>query len=110
MSWVKTKCAHCRGRLQVASHDVLLTVHTSQSWRDTYRFFCALCREENVYPAGVDVVELLVSASVRIERVQVPDELDDASRRAPRPLTWDDLLDFLDALETTEDLKALWRA
>jgi len=94
MSVVWSHCFICTASLQLPAHDVLLTVHTRQKWRDTYRFVCPLCHEENVKPADERIVTLLVSSSVRIERVHIPDELDDPARWDQRRLTWDDILDF----------------
>jgi len=112
-SWVKVRCAHCRGRLQVPSHDVLLTVHTSQSWRDTFRFVCPLCHEENAPAATAEDVTLLVSAGVRVERVAIPDEVEDPTRTSGQAVTWDDVLDFAAAATRTEHLAreaAPWRS
>jgi len=110
VSGVRTHCAFCAADLELPAHQVLLTVHNRQQWRDTYGFQCPLCRRENSRPASDAIKAKLLSVTARVQRIEVPDEVTDPGRSAQNPLTWDDVLDFLDALETTEDLKALWRA
>lgn len=108
MTVVKAHCSACTANLELPGHEVLLTVHSHQKWRDTYRFTCPICREENVKPADERAIALLLGATVRVERVHVPDELDDPTRWDLQPLTWDDVFDFTDALHITETLERRW--
>lgn len=108
MTTVEGHCCLCTKPVHLPAHEILLTLHTRQEWRDTYRFNCPHCLEENVRPAPRDVVALLVSAAVRVERVTIPAELEDPARWGAPPISWDDVLDFRSALAAAEELEERW--
>lgn len=76
---------------------VVEAVEESHS-RRTYAFGCPTCHEDVEKPADEEVVRLLASAGVPVDRIPVP-----AEAREPHtggPLGYDDLLDLVLWLET----------
>ncbi len=88
MTTIKATCPIC-GDVDLTPHDVRLTVAEGAGWA-TYTFRCTECNDQIEKPADEEVVALLSSAGVEIDRV--PDEaLED---HAGAPLSYDDVLDF----------------
>ena len=63
-----------------------------------YAFGCPQCHEDVEKPADAEVVRLLSSAGVRVDRVPVPAEAREA--HSGGPIGYDDLLDLVLWLET----------
>jgi hypothetical protein len=107
MATIKATCPMC-GDVDLAPRQVHVRVveaiEDSLS-RRTYTFGCPLCHEDVEKSADEEVVRLLSTAGVVIERVAVPAEAREAHHGDP--LGYDDLLDLAMALEQTDDVLAL---
>lgn len=88
MTTIKATCPLC-GDVDLVPNDVRLTVAESAGWA-TYTFRCTECKEEVEKPADEEVVALLSSAGVVIDRVP-PEALEGHSGA---PFSYDDVLDF----------------
>lgn len=100
MSTILAHCAFCARDVSLPAHRVELTLHPVLDDRNVYRFTCPHCRERNVKAATPDVLTLLLPEPVTVD--QVPDEAEEP-HHGPA-ITWDDVLDFTQALATWEDL------
>jgi len=100
MATIKATCPMC-GDVDLTPRDVRVHVvealEESHS-RRTYAFGCPLCHEDVEKPADEEVVRLLTSAGVRVDRVPVPAEA--RERHAGGAIGYDDLLDLVLWLET----------
>ena len=104
MATIKATCPVC-GDVDLAPRQVHVRVveaiEDSLS-RRTYTFGCPLCHEDVEKSADEEVVRLLSTAGVAIERVPVPAEAREAHRGAP--IGYDDLLDLALWLESHDDV------
>jgi hypothetical protein len=100
MATIKATCPMC-GDVDLVPRQVRVrvveAVEESHS-RCTYAFGCPVCHEDVEKPADEEVVRLLTSAGVRIDRVPVPAEAREAHQGGP--IGYDDLLDLVLYLET----------
>ena len=96
MSRIKASCQDC-GDIEVTSSElqVLICLDTGDS---TYSFLCPSCRLIVNKPAEQRVVELLVSAGVRVVNWDLPAELSEP--KSGPAITYDDLLAFHFELES----------
>ncbi len=85
---IKATCPTC-GDVDLTPPDVRLTVAEAAGWA-TYTFRCSECHDSIEKPADEEVVALLSSAGVVIDRV--PAEALEGHTGAP--LSYDDVLDF----------------
>ncbi|GAA4666210.1 hypothetical protein [Kineococcus glutinatus] len=103
MTTIKASCPCC-GDVELTPKQVRLVVCTVKS-RSFYAFDCPTCKDEVRKAAGEDVVALLVSGGVKVERWIIPGEaLEDKTGPA---ISWDDVLDFALVLDSVEDLAAV---
>jgi hypothetical protein len=100
MATIKATCPMCGDvdltPRQVRVH-VVEAVEESHS-RRTYAFGCPLCHEDVEKPADAEVVRLLTSAGVHVDRITVPAEAREEHHGSP--IGYDDLLDLVLWLET----------
>ena len=96
MTTIKATCPVC-GDVDLTPNDVRLTVADAAGWA-TYTFTCTECHDRIEKPADDEVVALLSSAGVEIDRVPA-EALEGHSGPA---LTYDDVLDFALWLEKTD--------
>ncbi len=94
MTTIKATCPIC-GDVDLTPHDVRLTVAEGAGWA-TYTFRCTECNDQIEKPADEEVVALLSSAGVEIDRVPA-EALED---HTGAPLSYDDVLDFALWLES----------
>ena len=88
MTTIKATCPVC-GDVDLTPNDVRLTVAEEAGWA-TYTFTCTECNDAIEKPADEEVVALLSSAGVVIDRVPA-EALEDHAGPA---LSYDDVLDF----------------
>ena len=98
MTTIKASCPLC-GEVELTPADVSLMVCSSAPL-SYYAFTCTTCLEEVRKPADDHVVSLLVSGGVPAQVWDVPAEALEL-RAGPR-LSYDDLLDFVLHLGTTD--------
>lgn len=103
MTTIKATCPTC-GDVDLTPPDVFLTVAEAAGWA-TYTFRCSQCNDDVEKPADDEVVALLSSAGVRVERV--PAEALEGHSGAP--FSYDDVLDFALWLERHDDVAAAFR-
>ncbi len=100
MATIKATCPMC-GDVDLTPRQVhvrvIEAIEESDS-RRTYTFGCPQCSTDVEKPADDEVVRLLSSAGVRVERVPVPAEA--REHHSGRPIGYDDLLDLVLWLET----------
>lgn len=96
MTTIKATCPVC-GDVDLTPNDVRLTVAESAGWA-TYTFRCTECHDDIEKPADEEVVALLSSAGVVIDRV--PAEA--LEGHAGPTFTYDDVLDFALWLENND--------
>lgn len=94
MTTIKATCPVC-GDVDLSPAEVYVTVAGETSWA-TYTFCCSSCHESIEKPADEEIVALLSSAGVRVDRVP-PEALE--SHQGPT-LSYDDILDFALWLES----------
>jgi rRNA maturation protein Nop10 len=107
MATIKATCPMC-GDVDLAPRQVHVRVVEAiedAMSRRTYTFGCPTCHEDVEKSADEEVVRLLSTAGVAIERVPVPAEARES--HYGDPISYDDLLDLAMALEQTDDLMAL---
>jgi len=90
MTTIKASCPTC-GDVDLKPGNLRLVVCTRQEW-STYAFDCPQCADEVKKPADEEVVALLVSGGVKIQRWHIPAEALE-HHDGPR-ISYDDLLDF----------------
>ena len=100
MATIKATCPMC-GDVDLTPRQV--RVHVVEALEDshsrrTYAFGCPQCHEDVEKPADAEVVRLLTSAGVRVDRVPVPAEAREA--HSGGPFGSDDLLDLVLWLES----------
>lgn len=96
MTTIKATCPVC-GDVDLTPNDVRLTVADSAGWA-TYTFTCTECQDQIEKPADDEVVALLSSAGVEIDRV--PAEA--LEGHVGPALSYDDVLDFALWLEKND--------
>lgn len=100
MTTIKASCPCC-GDVELTPTQVRLVVCTVADW-SFYAFTCGTCSDEVRKPAGADVVSLLRTGGVCVERWLVPAE---ALEPHDGPLiSYDDVLDFALQLQGSTDL------
>ncbi len=100
MATIKATCPMC-GDVDLTPRQVRVCVTEAireTDSRSSYVFGCPQCRVDVEKPADDEVVRLLSSAGVRIERIAVPAEAREI--HDGRPIGYDDLLDLVLFLET----------
>ena len=90
MATVRASCSGC-GDVELTTREVQVQV-CSATEEGTYSFMCPSCRLIVNKPAEARVIELLVSAGVRVVSWDLPAELSEP--KAGPPITYDDLLAF----------------
>ncbi|WP_369052112.1 MULTISPECIES: hypothetical protein [Kineococcus] len=103
MTTIKASCPCC-GDVELTPKQVRLVVCSAKD-RSFYAFDCPKCRDEVRKPAGEDVVALLVSGGVAVERWVIPAEALEEHRGGA--IAWDDVLDFALVLDSCDDLAGL---
>ncbi len=98
MTTIKATCPVC-GDVDLTPAEVRLTVAQAAGWA-TYTFKCGSCQDLIEKSADDEVVALLSSAGVLIERV--PGEA--FEMHTGLPISYDDVLDFALWLETHDVL------
>jgi hypothetical protein len=93
---IRASCPTC-GDVELTVKDVTVRVCAADN-RGAYSFRCPACRCMVVKDAEQRIVDLLVSSGVELHVWQLPAELFEA--KLGEPLTWDDLLDLHDLLQT----------
>lgn len=102
MTTIKASCPCC-GDVELTPAQVRLVVCTVADW-SYYAFTCGTCQDEIRKPAGADVVSLLQTGGVPVERWTVPAEaLEEHSGAA---VSYDDVLDFALQMQQADDLMA----
>ena len=96
MATVRASCPTC-GDVELTTREVQVQV-CSGTEEGTYSFLCPSCRLIVNKPAEQRVVELLVSAGVKLVSWELPAELSEP-KYGP-PITYDDLLAFHFELES----------
>ncbi len=96
MTTIKATCPVC-GDIDLTPKDVRLTVADDAGWA-TYTFTCTQCHDQVEKSADDEVVALLSSAGVEIDRV--PAEA--LEGHAGAVITYDDVLDFALWLEKND--------
>jgi hypothetical protein len=99
---IKASCPTC-GEVELTSADISLMVcsHAALSY---YAFHCPHCLDEVRKPADDHVISLLMSGGVKATVWEVPEEA--LELHTGPALGYDDLLDFVLALDATDDLAA----
>ena len=90
MATVRASCPVC-GDVELTTRDVKVQV-CSATEEGTYSFLCPTCRLIVNKPAEARVIELLVSAGVKVVNWDLPAEL--YEQKSGPPITYDDLLAF----------------
>ncbi len=106
MATIKATCPMC-GDVDLTPRQVHVRVVEAiedDLSRRTYTFGCPQCHEDVEKAADAEVVRLLSTAGVEIERVPVPAEA--REHHGGAPIGYDDLLDLALWLEQTDDLMA----
>ncbi|NAZ80538.1 hypothetical protein GTR02_01730 [Kineococcus sp. R8] len=103
MTTIKASCPCC-GDVELTPKQVRLVV-CSVKERSFYAFDCPQCTDEVRKPAGEDVVALLVSGGVSVERWVIPAEA--MEEKMGGTIAWDDVLDFALVLDSCDDLASL---
>ncbi len=90
MATIKASCPCC-GDVELTALQVRLVVCSVADW-SFYEFTCDQCRDDIRKPAGAEVVSLLRSGGVKVERWVVPAEaMEDHNGPV---INYDDVLDF----------------
>src|SRR4051794_12047293 len=87
---IRASCPTC-GDVELTSTDVTVLVCSTTNV-SSYAFKCPACEVAVTKPAEPRVVDLLVSAGVRLSVWQLPAELEETHSGAP--ICYDDLLEF----------------
>jgi hypothetical protein len=98
---IKVSCAHpgCGARIDVTPAQLRLVICSHQPW-SYYAFDCTACGREIRKPVDGELVTLLASVRVPVERWHVPAEALEA--KTGPALTIDDWLDFLTDLRADD--------
>lgn len=99
MTTIKATCPSC-GDVDLTTDDVRLRV-CSNPELSYYAFDCPECTDEVRKPADEQVVTVLIAGGVVAEVWEVPEEFFEP--HTGPALNYDDLLDFVNALSSTED-------
>jgi len=104
MATIKATCPMC-GDVDLTPRQVRVVeaIEDGES-RRSYAFACPACAVEVEKAADDEVVRLLTSAGVRVERIAVPAEARETHHGGP--VGYDDLLDLVLFLETHDTLAA----
>lgn len=93
MTNIRATCPKC-GEVDLAADDIDLRIASEGD--GTYGFDCPSCVEHILKPADARIINLLLSGGVRPFHLEGPVREDDP------PFTYDDLIDFHDALESED--------
>jgi len=99
MATIKATCPMC-GDVDLTPRQVRVRVVEDGESRRSYAFACPACAVEVEKAADDEVVRLLTSAGVRVERIAVPAEARETHHGGP--VGYDDPLDLVLWLETHE--------
>lgn len=104
MTTIKAVCPKC-GDVDLTPAEVKVTTAQELGW-STYTFSCVICKKTVVKPGDDDIVQLLSGAGVVVVNIDVPPEYLQSRviEGTNRPLTIDDILDFMLWLRATEDI------
>jgi predicted RNA-binding Zn-ribbon protein involved in translation (DUF1610 family) len=102
MTTIKASCPMC-GDVELTPDQMRLVVCSYPDW-SYYAFDCPHCKDEVRRHADDEVVTLLVTGGVLVSAWHIPEEV--VEPRGGDPLTYDDLLDFVLNLATTQLLAA----
>lgn len=102
MTIIKATCPVC-GDVELTHEQVRLVMHPVKD-RSFYAFVCEGCDDEVRKPAGPEVVRLLKLGGVVAETPDIPAEA--LEERPARPLTTDDVLDFMAWLDGASAIAA----
>jgi hypothetical protein len=92
---IRASCPTC-GDVELTVRDVSVHVCAADN-RGSYAFLCPTCRFAVSKEAEPRIVDMLVSAGVRVQVWHVPAEM--AEPRSGAPIGYDDLLDFHEMLQ-----------
>lgn len=96
-AWVQAGCVWC-GAVEFALQE--LRVHAAGRDQGLLEFTCPSCRRLNVRALGAP--ELTALAEVGAEATEGPAPFELLEEHAGPPITWDDLIDFHDAVSRLE--------
>ncbi len=102
MTTIKAACPMC-GDVELTPTQMRLVVCSYPDW-SYYAFDCPHCRDEVRRHADDEVVTLLVTGGVLVSPWHIPEEV--VEPRGGAALTYDDLLDLVLGLATTQHLAA----
>src|SRR6476659_8140824 len=102
MTTIKASCPCC-GDVELTPAQVRLVVCTVADW-SYYAFTCGTCQDEVRKPAGADVVSLLQTGGVPVERWTVPAEA--LEEHQGPAVSYDAVLDFALQMQQADDLMA----
>jgi hypothetical protein len=100
MTTIKASCPVC-GDVELTPAQMRLVVCSRPEW-SYYAFLCTRCQDEVRKPADSEVVALLISGGVAAEEWDIPAEA--LEEKAGPAISYDDVLDFLLALEQVDRL------
>lgn len=103
MTTIKATCPTC-GDVDLRPRDIHVVVAPAADWA-TYTFTCPACQDDITKNADEEVVTLLRSAGVRVEKVKVPAEA--LEPHYGPVISHDDLIDFGRIMAHTDDLIAV---
>jgi hypothetical protein len=90
VAWIRTSCPTC-GDVELGTDEVRVMMCAS-TIQGSYVFRCPTCELAVSKPADADVVDVLVTAGVRLSVWNLPKELEE--HHHGDPISYDDLLDF----------------
>ncbi len=102
MTTIKASCPVC-GDVDLTPAQVTLVVCSRLEW-SYYAFTCTTCKDEIRKPADDEIISLLIAGGVDPTMWEIPAEvLEDHSGPA---INYDDVLDFVLALDRVDDFAA----
>ena len=105
MANLRASCPTCDD-VELTSADLTVVVCADTN-KGSYSFRCPGCRQRVVKDAEARIIDLLVSAGVKMSVWTLPAELYEP--KLGSPITYDDLLEFHFLLERPDALQALFQ-
>lgn len=102
MTTIKASCPCC-GDVDLTPAQVRLVICNRMEW-SYYAFVCTQCTDEIRKPADEEIISLLITGGVDAFMWEIPAEAFEP--HAGPVITYDDVLDFVLALESVEDSAA----